>query len=99
MDEVVYEEGRRSAWRRILAECLVQLDYPEGEKRIAQLVKEREEAIAILRDLCRDFGDNDWIEDLNLADIIEKHLGKYLFTDKDNSNGRKILFCAAMALL
>lgn len=43
MNEIAYEEGRRSAWRRILAECLGQLGYPEGEKRIAQLVKEREE--------------------------------------------------------
>lgn len=79
MDETAYEEGRRSAWRRILAECLGQLDYPEGEKRIAQLVKEREEAIAVLRDLChRGFGDNNWSEDLNLAGIIKKHLCKYL---------------------
>mgnify|MGYP001592965409 CR=1 FL=1 len=39
MDEIVYEEGRRSAWRRILTECLGQLDYPEGEKLIAQIEK------------------------------------------------------------
>lgn len=81
MDETAYEEGRRAAWRSILTECLGQLDYPEGEKRIAQLVKEREETISVLRDLCRDFGDNEWSEDLNLADIIERHLGKHLYAD------------------
>lgn len=54
MDEIAYEEGRRSAWRRILTECLGQLDCSEGEKRIAQLIKEREEPISVLRDLCRD---------------------------------------------
>lgn len=79
MDETAYEEGRRTAWRRILAECLRQLGYSGGDRQMVQLVLEREEAIAMLRDLCREFGDNEWTEDLNLADIIDKHLGKHLW--------------------
>lgn len=39
---------------------------------------ERQETIKSLRGLCKDFGDNDWPDDLHLADVIEKHLGKYL---------------------
>lgn len=41
-------------------------------------VSERQETIKSLRGLCKDFGDNDWPDDLHLADVIEKHLGKYL---------------------
>jgi hypothetical protein len=32
-----------------------------------------------LRNLCRDFGDNDWDDDLHLADVVEKHLGRHLY--------------------
>lgn len=48
---------------------------------------ERQETIKSLRGLCKDFGDNDWPDDLHLADVIEKHLGKYLVTilDEDKS--------------
>ena len=78
--DTAYEDGRRTAWRRVLAECLGELGYLlKEERQIAQLVKEREETIAILRYLCRDFGDNEWNEELNLADIIEKHLGDHLW--------------------
>jgi hypothetical protein len=39
---------------------------------------EREKTISALRELCAAFGDNDWPNDLHLADVIEKHLGKHL---------------------
>lgn len=41
---------------------------------------EREATIAALRILCGDFGDNDWLDDLHLADVVEKHLSKHLHT-------------------
>ena len=28
-----------------------------------------------MRDLCGEFGDNDWDENLSLADVVGKHLG------------------------
>lgn len=37
---------------------------------------EREDAIVTLRDLCKLFGDNEWKDELQLSDIIEKHLIK-----------------------
>jgi predicted secreted protein len=46
------------------------------------LVLEREAAVQALREMCRDFGDNDWPEDLHLADILDKHLAKHLHARK-----------------
>lgn len=40
---------------------------------------EREEAVARLRWLCEEFGDQDWDDNLHLADVIDKHLGRYLY--------------------
>jgi predicted secreted protein len=48
----------------------------------ARLIAEREMAIIALRRVCTDHGDSDWDDDLNLSDIIEKHLARYL-DDKD----------------
>ncbi len=39
---------------------------------------ERASTIQLLRGACRQFGDNDWDDDLHLVDIIEKHLLKHL---------------------
>jgi hypothetical protein len=41
-------------------------------------IGEREQAVASLRDICRQFGDNDWPDDLHLADVLDKHLGRHL---------------------
>lgn len=35
-------------------------------------------AISTLRQVCDEFGDNDWDETLNLSDIVEKHLWRNL---------------------
>ena len=40
---------------------------------------ERVEAIAVLRSLCKDFNlNNNWSDELHLADIIEKYIRKSL---------------------
>ena len=39
---------------------------------------ERRETIAMLRQVCEEFGDNEWPDNLHLADIIEKHLWRHL---------------------
>lgn len=80
-EELAYIEGQQTIWRVMLRKCIAHLipQYDEpGDKQLALLVAERSEAIAILRNLCEEFGDNDWDEDLYLADIIDKHLGKHL---------------------
>jgi hypothetical protein len=43
---------------------------------------ERKETINVLREICEYYGDNDWPDNLHLADIIEKHLFRHL----DNKN-------------
>ena len=80
-DEKIYLEGQRSAWRAILSESIQHLD--PSEKHYAALLEEREAALRVLRNLCEDFGDNDWTGDMELSHIIEKHLGKHLYADKE----------------
>lgn len=71
-EEKAYIEGQRALLRRQLAEIMRELGHDQPE--VASLVKEREDTIAALRRLCGERGDNDWPDDLYLADIIEKHL-------------------------
>lgn len=76
--DVAYTEGYRLALRQHLMLGLAHLGYEGAEKKALQWVVEREQAIGQLRALCKEFGDNDWDEQLHLADVIEKHLGKHL---------------------
>jgi len=77
--ELDYEKGRRAALTSVLSHVLRELDYCLGEAdRLHWLVVEREAAIAALRSVCEDYGDNDWKDNLHLADIIEKHLERHL---------------------
>jgi hypothetical protein len=79
--ERAYELGHRKACVLILCEILKQLGYdPEVKTRFAWIL-EREDAISALRVACSDFGDNDWPDNLNLADVIEKHLLRHLQTE------------------
>lgn len=45
--------------------------------------QERLEVVQILRELCAEFGDNDWKDKDHLRDVIEKHLAKYLWKKKN----------------
>lgn len=75
-EERAYVLGKKAVYRRLLAECLVELgpDAPDA----ARLIAERAEAVAMLRRVCEDHGDNDWSDTLHLADVIEKHLYRHL---------------------
>lgn len=70
----VYEEGFQAAMRVVLAAIVNRM--PDGNAERWRL--ERGQAVAALRDVCEDFGDNDWPDELHLADVIEKHLGRAL---------------------
>ena len=65
----------------MLAQCLRQLGVSDPESGKVRWVKEREEAIAMLRQVCERYGDNDWSEDTYLADVVEKHLWEPLESD------------------
>lgn len=75
-EEQAYVQGSKQAWLMMLQECLEHLGETERDKY--GWVLERQSAIQQLRSLCREFGDNEWDEELHLADIIDKHLGDHL---------------------
>jgi hypothetical protein len=78
-DEQAYVAGRRAAWAEILATAVTEV----GPARSVESWRlERRAAVAVLRELCAEFGDNDWDDDLHLADVIEKHLGRRLHTER-----------------
>lgn len=84
-----YISGYRDAYGFMLIDCLKILGYDECHKN--GWIIERESAIAILRAICEDFGDNDWKENLSLNSIIEKHLYCYLLERREGAqeNERK----------
>lgn len=81
-----FKAGARGAWVAMLSLCLERLGYAGAAHRWAW-VEEREAAVAALRTLCAEHGDNDWPDDLHLADVIEKHLGRYIVAS-DHGEGR-----------
>ena len=34
--------------------------------------------IQMMRDICKEYGDNDWDDNLHIVDIVHKHLHKHL---------------------
>jgi hypothetical protein len=40
---------------------------------------ERQDVVRQLREVCGDYGDNDWPDNLHLGDVIEKHLARNLY--------------------
>lgn len=81
IDEKSYIMGSRSTSISMIRQCLSNLNYDitDPVTKIASLVLEREETIHMLRRVCEEFGDNNWEEDLHLADIIDKHLARHLY--------------------
>lgn len=77
MDEISYQAGKRTAWLEVLHLCNYALGYSQ-ETEVSYLLVEREAAVAALRALCEDFGDNDWTGDTSLVDVIENHLAAHL---------------------
>lgn len=83
-EERSYGIGYKQALIGMLGSVLRGLGYDgldEAEQvrfELAARLKEREEAIVQLRRVCGEVGDNDWEDNLHLADVIEKHLGAYV---------------------
>lgn len=71
-EEAAYVEGARWAWILMLQQCLINLG--ESERPKYAWVLERQRAISALRKLCSEHGDNEWPDDLDLEDVITKHL-------------------------
>lgn len=78
-----YIEGRRFTLVKVLTQALIDLKEfgsPADDPliKLAVLVKERQETVSKLREVCEEFGDNDWPETLWLPDVIECHLFRTL---------------------
>jgi uncharacterized protein YgfB (UPF0149 family) len=71
-EEAAYVQGERRAWVSWLQRCLMNLGYEFTEAAHAKWILEREELVQQLRELCREFGDNDWDEDLHLGDHLRR---------------------------
>ena len=76
MSEADYIRGYRAAWTAVLNEAIGRLG--PHTPSVARLTAQLEQARAMLRIVCAEFGDNDWSDDLHLADVIEKHLYRHL---------------------
>jgi hypothetical protein len=77
-----YIEGRTFSDTARLHEVLQSLSgiAPDEDPlvRLAHATLELRDTRAALRILCREHGSNDWDDNLYLADVVEKHLGRYL---------------------
>jgi hypothetical protein len=78
MDDTAYFAGRRAVANQLLGMALRTLGYGGTEAEHVKWIHEREEAIMALREICEQYGDNDWDERQCLADVITKHLHRHL---------------------
>ena len=76
--DVIYTQGSQRAWLRMLQECIHQLGPTSPEANAERWRLERGDVVLKLREICTDHGDNDWPDDLHLADVLEKHLYRHL---------------------
>lgn len=82
-EEAAYIRGRKQAFAEMLAHAAREFhidatDEEQMKSKLAFMVQERELAISALRNICSQYGDNDWSDNLFLPDIIEKHLHRAL---------------------
>lgn len=89
-DEAKWTEGEQAAYRAMLGVVLDGLrstgTTDDPSVRIAQLELYQSEIIAALRAACDEFGDNDWPDDLHVADVIEKHLLRHVRASTEELN-------------
>lgn len=77
-----YIEGRRATMRRLMNQCAIEMGFGDLLKdpaaKLALAYVALDEIRSKLRELCGVYGDNDWADNLNLTDVLEKHLGRHL---------------------
>lgn len=70
--------SERAVYQRLLRLALEGLGMDSPEFETARLASERSRLVTTLREICAEFGDNDWPENLDLSDVLEKHLARHL---------------------
>ena len=78
MNELDYSRGHRAAWLSMLQTCLRELGVDDSAVAHSRWVIEREQTVAMLRQVCERHGDNAWDHTLHLADVVDKHLARHL---------------------
>jgi len=73
-----YIRGKRAAILKVLNSCLRELGIDDPVTMQSKWIAEREETVAMLRQVCAEHGDNEWPDDLHLADVVDKHLWNHL---------------------
>lgn len=73
-----YREGRRAVAANLLQMAVRELGLRSSYGRAAATASELERVRAALREVCEEHGDNEWSDDLDLEDVIQKHLQPYL---------------------
>jgi hypothetical protein len=72
-----YINGRNAALRHTMLHLAHQLGIFSGDDplvKIAYLYDENQRVRLALRDICEKLGCNDWPDNLDLGDVMEKHL-------------------------
>lgn len=77
-DERNWSQGYKTALVGLLQELIHRIGIKEPEVAHLKWVDERQRTVNALRSICEDYGDNDWDDNLFLADVIEKHLHRHL---------------------
>jgi hypothetical protein len=79
--DAAYANGERRILAKLSSLIAAELyghDRESHEARLHALEAERLDVVTVLRRICAEHGDNDWSNDLNLVDVLEKHLESYL---------------------
>lgn len=77
--EYNYELGHKQALRGVLGTLIKELGSDDPDANAERWRLERMDTIAALRSICEDHGDNDWEDNLHLADVVNKHLSRHLY--------------------
>ena len=97
VNEQDWIKGNRAAWAAMLGECVSQLGYSEVNGNA--WIKEREAVIAMLREACTLYGNNDWKDQYHLGDVVENLIDSLQARDKRIIKSVKALIQAAKPFL
>lgn len=85
-EESSWMEGRRAAWLNMLQLCLNHLGVDDPVVGQHAWILEHAATLVKLREICGDYGDTDWEDDLFIPDILDKHLYNHLQSGEDDDS-------------
>lgn len=83
-EEAAYVLGQKAVWISILRQACRELGVDDPEAAKARWVVERAETVQMLRKYCEEHGDNQWPDNLHLADVVEKRLMRPILSRPSN---------------